>query len=82
MTVNAICPGYVDTPMTAASVERIIAKTSITEEQALEYMKSASPQGRLMDAAEIAFLAVCLCDERARGINGQGLVIDGGGVQS
>jgi NAD(P)-dependent dehydrogenase (short-subunit alcohol dehydrogenase family) len=82
VTVNAVCPGYVDTPMTAASVERIIAKTSISEEDALEFMRSASPQGRLMDAAEIAYLTVCLCDERARGINGQGIVIDGGGVQS
>jgi NAD(P)-dependent dehydrogenase (short-subunit alcohol dehydrogenase family) len=82
VTVNAICPGYVDTPMTALSVERIIATASITEEEALDFMKSVSPQGRLMDAAEIAYLAVCLCDERARGINGQGIVVDGGGVQS
>jgi len=82
VTVNAICPGYVDTLMTAGSVERIIAKTSITEEEALEFMKSSSPQRRLMDAEEIAYLAICLCDERARGINGQGIVLDGGGVQS
>lgn len=82
VTVNAICPGYVDTPMTAASVDRIVAKTEITEEEALEFMRSASPQGRLMGVEEIAYLAVCLCDEQARGINGQGLVVDGGGVQS
>ena len=82
VTVNAICPGYVDTPMTAASVDRIVAKTHISEEEALEFMRGASPQGRLMNVQEIAYLAVSLCDERARGINGQGIVIDGGGVQS
>jgi NAD(P)-dependent dehydrogenase (short-subunit alcohol dehydrogenase family) len=82
VTVNAICPGYVDTPMTAASVDRIVAKTRITEEEALEFMKGASPQGRLMNVQEIAYLAVCLCDDQARGINGQGIVVDGGGVQS
>lgn len=82
VTVNAICPGYVDTPMTAGSVARIVAKTRITEDEALEFMKSSSPQGRLMDVEEIAYLAICLCDERARGINGQGIVLDGGGVQS
>jgi 3-hydroxybutyrate dehydrogenase len=82
VTVNAICPGYVDTPLTDGSVERIVAKTGISSEQALDYMKKMSPQGRLIDAEEVAYLALCLCDPRARGINGQGLVIDGGAVQS
>lgn len=45
-------------------------------------MKNASPQGRLMEPEEIAYLTLCLCDERAHGINGQAIVIDGGGVQS
>ena len=77
VTVNAICPGYVDTPMTADSVDRIVHKAQISEEEALEFMRSASPQGRLMNVREIAYLAVCLCDEQARGINGQGIVLDG-----
>jgi 3-hydroxybutyrate dehydrogenase len=82
VTVNAICPGYVDTPLTDGSVERIVAKTGISAEEALDYMKKMSPQGRLIDAEEVAYLALCLCDSRARGVNGQGLVIDGGTVQS
>ena len=82
VTVNAVCPGYVDTPLTDGSVERIVAKTGISAEQALEYMKKMSPQGRLIDAEEVAYLTLCLCDPRARGVNGQGLVIDGGTVQS
>ena len=82
VTVNAICPGYVDTPMTTGSVERIVGKTGISEEEAYAFMRSQSPQERLMQPDEIAYLALCLCDERARGINGQGIVLDGGGVQS
>jgi 3-hydroxybutyrate dehydrogenase len=82
VTVNAVCPGYVDTPLTDGSVERIVAKTGISAEQALEYMKKMSPQDRLIDAEEVAYLTLCLCDPRARGVNGQGLVIDGGTVQS
>ncbi len=82
VTVNAICPGYVDTSLTDGSVERIVAKTGISAAQAVEYMKKTSPQGRLIDAEEVAYLTLCLCDPRARGVNGQGLVVDGGAVQS
>ena len=81
VTVNALCPGYVDPPMTDSSVERIMAKTGISEEAAYDFMKSASPQARLMQPEEIAYLTLCLCDERAHGINGQAIVLDGGGVQ-
>ena len=82
VTVNAVCPGYVDTPLTDVSVERIVAKTGISADEALEYMTKMSPQGRLIDAEEVAYLTLCLCDPRARGVNGQGLVVDGGAVQS
>jgi 3-hydroxybutyrate dehydrogenase len=82
VTVNAICPGYVDTPLIDASVERIVAKTGISAAEAVGHMKKMSPQGRLIDVEEVAYLTLCLCDPLARGINGQGLVIDGGAVQS
>jgi len=82
VTVNAVCPGYVDTPMTTQSVAHIVGKTGRSEEEAYAFMKSASPQRRLMLPEEVAYLAVSLCDPRAHGINGQAIVLDGGGVQS
>jgi 3-hydroxybutyrate dehydrogenase len=82
VTVNAICPGYVDTPMTDQSVANITAKTGITEEEARKRLRAVSPQGRLIEPGEIAHQVVALCDPRARGINGQAIVLDGGLVQS
>lgn len=82
VTVNAVCPGYVDTPMTERSVANIVAKTGMSGEQALEYLRDQSPQKRLMESAEVSYLVLSLCDPRARGINGQAIVLDGGAVQS
>lgn len=82
ITVNAICPGYVDTPMTDQSVANITAKTGISEEDVRERLRALSPQGRLIEPEEIAHQVVALCDPRAKGINGQAIVLDGGLVQS
>ncbi len=82
VTVNAVCPGYVDTPMTDRSVERIVEKTGADPEAVRETMRRTSPQNRLMDPEEVALAVVNLCHPGARGINGQAVVIDGGGVQS
>lgn len=82
VTVNAVCPGYVDTPMTDRSVEHIVEKTGADPEKVRDTMRRTSPQNRLMDPEEIALLVVNLCDPGARGMNGQAVVIDGGGVQS
>jgi NAD(P)-dependent dehydrogenase (short-subunit alcohol dehydrogenase family) len=82
VTVNAVCPGYVDTDMTTESVARITGKTGISAEEALEHIRRTSPQNRLFTAEEVAYLIVSLCDPRAGGVNGQALVLDGGAVQS
>jgi NAD(P)-dependent dehydrogenase (short-subunit alcohol dehydrogenase family) len=82
VTVNAICPGYVDTPMTEGSIENIHTRTGRTPEQARKILEGFSPQGRLMTAGEVASVAAFLCSDEARGINGQGIVLDGGGVQA
>src|ERR1700730_12667283 len=81
ITVNAVCPGYVDTEMTDGSVANISKRTGRTEEDARKILEGFSPQGRLMPAAEVAAMATYLCSEVARGINGQSIVIDGGAVQ-
>ena len=82
ITVNAICPGYVDTPMTDASIANMVARTGMSEAQAREFLEKQSPQHRLIDAAEVAALTVFLAQDLAKGITGQGINLDGGGVMS
>jgi 3-hydroxybutyrate dehydrogenase len=78
ITVNAICPGYVDTPMTEYSVSRMVEKAGITEEEAIEHILALSPQHRLIRPEEIAHVAVMLCGKNGEGISGQAIAIDGG----
>jgi NAD(P)-dependent dehydrogenase (short-subunit alcohol dehydrogenase family) len=80
VTVNAICPGYVDTPMTDGSVERIVEKTGIGADDARRRLEASSPQNRLIAPEEVAYLAVALARDEAHGINGQAINLDGGGV--
>src|ERR671913_86891 len=80
VTVNAICPGYVDTDMTTRGVENITSTTGRTAEQALDSIRKMSPQNRLIDADEVAALALLLASHEGRGINGQAINIDGGSV--
>jgi NAD(P)-dependent dehydrogenase (short-subunit alcohol dehydrogenase family) len=82
VTVNAICPGYVDTPMTDYSVDTIVEKTKLDAESARARLRALSPQNRIMTPEEVAFLALALVDDDARGINGQAINLDGGGVTS
>jgi len=82
VTVNAVCPGYVDTPMTEQSVANISAKTGLSVSEARQHLDSASPQNRLMEPEEVAFLIASLCEPAAKGINGQAIVLDGGMVQT
>jgi 3-hydroxybutyrate dehydrogenase len=80
ITVNAICPSYVDTEMTTRGIENITSKTSLTSEQALESLKKMSPQNRIIEPDEVAGLALLLASEEGRGINGQAINVDGGSV--
>jgi len=82
VTINAICPGYVDTEMTDRSAAFISARTRRGEKEARKILEGFSPQQRLMTAEEVASLATYLCSEAARGINGQGIVVDGGALQA
>jgi NAD(P)-dependent dehydrogenase (short-subunit alcohol dehydrogenase family) len=80
VTVNAVCPAYVDTPMTAGTIATISAATGRSEEEAREALARRQPIGRLIDAEEVAD-AVLLC-VHSSAITGQGLNVDGGAVQS
>lgn len=78
VTVNAVCPGYVDTPMTDASIARIVEKTGLAPADVRRRLEEASPQKRLFTPEEVSALVLFLCGEGARGITGQALSIDGG----
>jgi NAD(P)-dependent dehydrogenase (short-subunit alcohol dehydrogenase family) len=80
ITVNAICPGYVDTEMTERGIENIVAKTGKSAADALKALKRMSPQNRMVTAEEVAALALLLASEEGRGINGQAINVDGGTV--
>jgi NAD(P)-dependent dehydrogenase (short-subunit alcohol dehydrogenase family) len=82
ITVNAICPGYVDTPMTDGSVANITVRTGMSEAQARETLAKTSPQHRLIEPEEVASIAVFLAQDSSKGITGQAINIDGGGVMS
>jgi 3-hydroxybutyrate dehydrogenase len=80
ITVNAICPGYVDTEMVSRGVERITERTGRSAEEALDSLKKMSPQNRLATPEEVAAVALLLASDEGRGINGQGINVDGGTV--
>jgi NAD(P)-dependent dehydrogenase (short-subunit alcohol dehydrogenase family) len=82
VTVNAICPGYVDTPMTEGSIANIVARTGMSEEQARQALAKTSPQRRLIEPEEVAAVAVFLAGDAAKGINGQAINVDGGALMS
>lgn len=82
ITVNAICPGYVDTPMTDRSITRIVEHTKMPPDQARAALEKTSLQNRLITPEEVASVAVMLVGENARGITGQAINVDGGAVMS
>jgi NAD(P)-dependent dehydrogenase (short-subunit alcohol dehydrogenase family) len=80
ITVNAVCPGYVDTPMTDDNVANIAAKTGMSESEARKTLEKLSPLNRMIEPEEVAAMVVMLASDLAQGINGQAINIDGGAV--
>jgi NAD(P)-dependent dehydrogenase (short-subunit alcohol dehydrogenase family) len=80
VTVNAVCPAYVDTPMTDGSVETIASTTGRSAEEARQALERKQPVGRLITVDEVSD-AVMFCVGNA-GVTGQGVNVDGGAVQS
>lgn len=80
ITVNAICPAYVDTPMTDNTIVNMTNRTKMSETDARGYLERLSPQNRLITPAEVAHVALMLLDDNARGITGQAINVDGGMV--
>ena len=81
ITANSVCPGYVATEMTERSVERIVDITGCGQDQARAAIEGMQPLGRLVEAAEVAAAVTFLAGDGAAAINGQSIILDGGGVQ-
>ena len=78
LTVNAICPGFVETDMLAESIQRIVEKTGRSVEDARASLSSSNPQGRFVQPDEVAAAVLYLCGAAAGSITGQTLSICGG----
>jgi len=80
VTVNAICPGWVETQMADEAVTRIAQKTGRSIDEARTSLAAMSPQRRMITPEEVAHATLMLCSHDSRGIHGQTIVIDGGAV--
>ena len=82
VTANVVCPGFVAGEMTERSLARIVETTGRTREDALAALETSTPLGRLLAPEEVADAVWYLTSDQAAAVNGQALVLDGGGLQS
>ncbi|MDO5528890.1 MAG: SDR family NAD(P)-dependent oxidoreductase [Paracoccus sp. (in: a-proteobacteria)] len=80
VTVNAICPGFLDTEMTARSIDNIVQKTGRSRDDAMASLTAPNPQRRLIAPEEVAAAAMYLSAPGSEGINGLALPISGGEI--
>ncbi|ANP38429.1 3-hydroxyacyl-CoA dehydrogenase [Phaeobacter gallaeciensis] len=77
-TFNAICPGYVDTPIVERNITSISARAGVSEDEALKIMTHANRHQRLIEPEEVSAAAMWLCGPGSQSINGQTIEISGG----
>jgi NAD(P)-dependent dehydrogenase (short-subunit alcohol dehydrogenase family) len=77
VTVNAVCPGYVDTPLTDETIARIMHLTGKSWQEAMRAVLTEAGQSRLIRAAEVAEVIVELCADEVGSRNGEVVVLDG-----
>ena len=78
MTVNAVCPGYVETPMTYQSIARVMEKTGRSEEESRAVITNMNASGRLVHPDGIGTMVLTLCLPQSQDVNGAAVTIDGG----
>jgi len=78
VTVNAICPGYVQTEMLEESIRRVMEKTGRSEEEARRGFAETNPNHRLIQPEEVAAAAMWLVSDAAISVTGQAIAISGG----
>jgi NAD(P)-dependent dehydrogenase (short-subunit alcohol dehydrogenase family) len=82
VTVNAVCPGFTETPLIEKAIDNIVAKTGRTRAQALSQLTAANPQRRLVAPSEVADCVLWLASPGAGSINGQAIAVAGGEVMA
>jgi len=80
ITVNAICPGFVETPLLERSLETIMAKTGRSRDEAVAALAATNPQKRLIQPDEVAQIVLWLCGPHSGSFTGQAISISGGEV--
>ena len=80
ITVNAICPGFIETPLLERSIENIVEKTGMSAEDAAKSLTKDNPQRRFIQTDEVAATALWLCSDAARSVNGHTLSLSGGEI--
>ncbi len=80
VTVNAVCPGYTETALLHESIERVVAKTGRSAEQARAALTQSNPQRRLVQPQEVADAVQWLCSAAAASVTGQAISVSGGEV--
>jgi NAD(P)-dependent dehydrogenase (short-subunit alcohol dehydrogenase family) len=80
ITVNAVCPGYTETPMFEQAVANIVAKTKRSAEEARAALAASNPQGRVVTPEEVAETVLWLASPAAHSITGQAIAVAGGEV--
>jgi NAD(P)-dependent dehydrogenase (short-subunit alcohol dehydrogenase family) len=80
ITVNAVCPGFTETDLVRESIDRVVAKTGRTPEQAMAEFVKTNPQGRLVQPEQVADAVIWLCSEGASAVTGQAISVSGGEV--
>ena len=78
VTANALCPGYVDTPLVTGAIDGIVKKTGRSRDEATAEIVKTNPMGRMVTPEEVAAAAVWLASDGAASVNGQAIPIDGG----
>jgi NAD(P)-dependent dehydrogenase (short-subunit alcohol dehydrogenase family) len=82
ITVNAVCPGFTDTPLIDSAVDTIVGKTGRTPEEARASLARSNPQGRLVLPAEVAHTVAWLVSDGASSITGQSIAVAGGEIMT
>ena len=82
VTVNAVCPGFTETPLLEEAVANIVAKTGRSEAEARADLAKGNPQGRLVRPEEVADAVLWLASAGAASINGQAIAVAGGEVMT
>jgi NAD(P)-dependent dehydrogenase (short-subunit alcohol dehydrogenase family) len=80
VTVNAVCPGYTDTPMLQDAAQNVAVKTRSDPGSVVKGFAASNPMGRLVQPAEVASLVAYLCSDAAAAITGAALPVAGGEV--